>query len=55
MVLIDWFFASEPLRSFPEREECQGGGLSRLADLTRRDRAVLGGGQSTTFLLSTRQ
>jgi hypothetical protein len=34
----DGSFANEPFAVFPEREECQGGGFSLLANLTRRDR-----------------
>ena len=38
-----------PSQFFPQREECQGGGLSLLADLTRRDRAALDWSELTTF------
>src|SRR5262245_25425741 len=42
------------LRSFPEREECQGARIALLADLTRHDRAAAGRTESS-FLLCTRQ
>jgi hypothetical protein len=40
-----------PSQFLSQREECQGGGLSLLADLPRRDRAALDWGESTTFLV----
>jgi hypothetical protein len=49
LFLIDVWFANEPFAVFPEREECQGGDLSLLADLTRRDRAALNWRKSNTF------
>jgi len=46
-LLFDWWlFASEPLRSFSQREECQGGGLSLLADLTQGGIVPLWTGES---------
>jgi len=49
LVLLHWFFASEPFRSFSQREECQGGGLPLLADLTQGGIVPLRAGTSQGF------
>jgi len=42
-------FAIGILRSFSQREECQGAFIALLADLTHPDCAALGRRESTTF------
>jgi hypothetical protein len=43
------FQKHRPFAVLSQREECQGGGLSLLADLTRRHRAVPTGRESRVF------